>query len=85
VWFIALDKMVPGGASPWLGLKRVFLDQTIAAPPLTYGFIWGIRCLETDFRDATTYTNSVIVEVMKMNYAIWPFTQFLCLTVIPLK
>ncbi len=77
--------MVPGGASLRLGLKRVLLDQAIAAPTLTYGFLWGIKCLETDFRDATAHANSVFVEVMKMSYSIWPFTQFLNLTVVPLR
>ncbi|VDN81187.1 unnamed protein product [Brugia pahangi] len=66
-WFLLLEKLK--GKTNLLPLKRMILDQSLAAPLFTFSFITNLHILEGNSpHDALEKAKKDIVPVMKTNY-----------------
>ncbi|VIO88651.1 Uncharacterized protein BM_BM18158 [Brugia malayi] len=66
-WFLLLEKVK--GKANLLPLKRMILDQSLAAPLFTFSFITNLHILEGNSpHDALEKAKKDIVPVMKTNY-----------------
>ncbi|VDK89025.1 unnamed protein product [Litomosoides sigmodontis] len=66
-WFLLLEKLK--GKESLLPLKRMILDQFIAAPLFTFSFVTNLRMLEGNSpQDALEKAAEDIIPVMKTNY-----------------
>ncbi|KAL3989907.1 Mpv17 / PMP22 family protein [Acanthocheilonema viteae] len=83
-WFLLLEKLE--GKASLLPLKRMILDQSLAAPLFTFSFITNLRILEGNSpKDALEKANKDIIPVMKTNYKIWPLAQLINFYLLPLR
>ncbi|EFO18306.1 hypothetical protein LOAG_10191 [Loa loa] len=96
-WFLLLEKLK--GKTNSLPLKRMILDQSIAAPLFTFSFIINLHILEgSSPHDALEKTKNEIVPVMKTNYkaglfafyfwnneTVWPLAQLVNFYLLPLR
>jgi len=85
-WFKMLERKITAKTKVLTGLKRMALDQTVAAPILTSAFIFILQLVNGHSLDyAAGRVRSAFVPVMSTNYKIWPAVQFLNMSLIPLQ
>uniref|UniRef100_A0A914XU41 Mitochondrial inner membrane protein Mpv17 n=1 Tax=Panagrolaimus superbus TaxID=310955 RepID=A0A914XU41_9BILA len=92
-WIHFIEKRIPAtslgnttSGKLKVGVGRVILDQTIAAPILTFICIFSLNTLET-WSTAAAYerTKTVYWTVLCKNWNLWPFVQLVNLTFVPLQ
>uniref|UniRef100_A0AC34FJU5 Uncharacterized protein n=1 Tax=Panagrolaimus sp. ES5 TaxID=591445 RepID=A0AC34FJU5_9BILA len=92
-WIHFMEKRIPATAlgntasgKLKVGLGKAVLDQTIAAPILSFTCIFSLNTLETwSISAAFERTKAVYWTVLCKNWTIWPFVQFVNLTIVPLQ
>ncbi|XP_071455335.1 mitochondrial inner membrane protein Mpv17-like [Hetaerina americana] len=90
-WYQALHRFVgPGGRGTKgrviLGLKKVFWDQVVLAPPFYAAFIIVNGAIQQ--KDWTSIRRSIddnFKDVMINNWKLWPAVQFVNFSFVPLK
>ena len=84
-WFRLLERYIPG-KNIKAALKRTAFDQILGAPIFASIFLFNLNFLETkNFQSSIMRTNQLILPVMSTNYKIWPFIQFINLSIIPIQ
>uniref|UniRef100_A0A7E4V166 Mitochondrial inner membrane protein Mpv17 n=1 Tax=Panagrellus redivivus TaxID=6233 RepID=A0A7E4V166_PANRE len=87
-WFQIIERLVPSGRASALktGIKRMALDQILAAPVFTSVFLFNLNVLESrNFTNSLTKTATIFVPVITTNYKIWPLIQLINMSLIPLQ
>ncbi|VDM96819.1 unnamed protein product [Thelazia callipaeda] len=83
-WFLLLEKLK--GKPNLLPLKRMIIDQSMAAPTFTFTFITNLHLLERKpFHEALGIAKKEIIPVMKTNYRVWPAVQLVNFYLLPLR
>lgn len=74
-WYTFLDKVLPA-AKPLVVVKKILMDQIVAAPILAFGFFMGTNLLERiPFDKSWDEFKQKFWIVYKMDCMIWPAAQ----------
>ncbi|XP_046393885.1 protein Mpv17-like [Ischnura elegans] len=90
-WYQTLHRFVgPGGggakARMVLGLKKVFWDQVVLAPPFYAVFIVVNGAVQQqDWQSIRNSMDSSFKDIMINNWKLWPAVQFVNFSFVPLK
>ncbi|CAD5228388.1 unnamed protein product [Bursaphelenchus okinawaensis] len=84
-WFRFLSRMMQG-ENLRTGVKRMIVDQIIAAPIITTIFLFNVQLMESkSINTSINKTRNVWAPVMANNYKLWPFVQLINMSVVPLE
>ncbi|ALC49042.1 CG11077, partial [Drosophila busckii] len=86
-WYMTLDGMV-AKKQPTLqrGFKKMFIDQTLFAPPFTLALSFIIPYMNGDETDKIiSRIKEDYFTIMKGGYMLWPLAQIVNFTLVPLQ
>lgn len=84
-WYIILERLVQG-AGRTVALKKMLLDQLIWAPSFLAMFISTVSVLNgKNTKEIKEKFRNDYVDMMKVNYAIWPAVQMLNFYFVPMQ
>ena len=84
-WYLSLDRIVPGAAKT-AGFKKMLLDQSLFAPVMICFFFGVTETLAGKRLDEIKkMLQERYVETLITNYKIWPLTQTLNFTFVPIQ
>jgi len=85
-WFQMLQNRIKNGTNLTIGLKRMIVDQVVAAPVLTSLLLFTVNILDgNSVHTSISRTKTSFVPVISTNYKVWPFVQVVNFAFIPLQ
>jgi len=82
-WYTMLDKMLPGKAKATV-VKKILLDQTMAAPFFACSFFLGMGVVEQQpIENSISELKAKFWPVMKADWAVWPAAQAINFYLLP--
>lgn len=84
-WYRFLDKRI-GSGGKIVAFKKVFVDQTLMAPVVIAGFLTIVGLLQKhNLKAVKEELSDNYVDVLLMNYRVWPMVQAINFYFIPLQ